>query len=315
MKRWLVLLLLVAGCTGQQSRHAVTTEALDVPPAVPIKGRVLDDFPDESAAEHWKLYNVQGSIHPLRHAVVDGVLQLSSDSSAGLLWRAFDFDPTAEPLIAWRWKVARTFDASSPFSPEFDNFPARLLVGFDAGWDDAGPAALSWRKKVGDATGVTPPSRAICYTFGGDLSSTEAVDATFGEGRIVVINLRTKGEGWFHEVRDIAGDYQAVFREPAPPVMALGLGCDSHRMKVRAHAWFDDITVYPPEAYEQFRRVLPAPPDRRAPPLVWIIVAVAGVTAAGTAGVWFWLRRNSKVLEPEAFDKVELADESEADSR
>lgn len=293
--RWCVpLLLILVGCTGQQSRHAVTTEALEVAEAIPIEGRVLDDFSSESAADDWKLYNVEGSVNPLQHDVADGALQLTSNSSAGLLWRAFDFDPAAEPLIAWRWKVSGIFDTSSPLSPEFDNFPARLLVGFDAGWDNAGPAALSWRKKVEDATGVTPPSRAICYTFGGDLSSTEAVDATFGEGRIVVINLRTRADGWTHEVRDIAGDYRAVFREAPPRVMALGLGCDSHRMKVKAQAWFDDITVYPPEAYEQFRRVLPSPPERRAPLLVWIIVAIASVTAAGTAGVWFWLRRGAE---------------------
>lgn len=264
-----------------------------MPAATSVDGRVLDDFSREDAALDWKLFNVEGSVNPLQHAVVDGALQLSSDSSAGLLWRAFDFDPVAEPLIAWRWKVSGTFDASSPLSPEFDNFPARMLVGFDAGWDDAGPAALSWRKKVEQATGVTPPSRAICYTFGGDLSSSEAVDATFGEGRIVVINLRTRGDGWFHEVRDIAGDYRAIFREPAPRVMALGLGCDSHRMRVKAQAWFDDIKAYPPSAYEQFKRVLPEPPQRRVPPLVWIIVAIASVTASASAGVWFWLRRKA----------------------
>ena len=278
----------------------MTTDALEVKDIVPVEGRVLDDFSAEEAASKWKLYNVEGSINPLQHRVEGGALALTSDSSAGLLWRAFDFDPVAEPLISWRWRVSRTFAASSPLSPEFDNFPARLLVGFDAGWDDAGPAVLAWRKKVEKATGVTPPSRAICYTFGGDLSSTEAVDAAFGEGRIVVINLRSSGDGWLSEVRDIAGDYRAVFRETPPRVMALGLGCDSHRMKVKARAWFDDITVYPPDAYEQFRRVLPAPPERRAPLLVWIIVAVASITAAGTAGVWFWLRQRSEDLEREA---------------
>lgn len=269
----------------------MTTEALEVKPAPAVVGRVLDDFSNDDAAAAWKLFTVEGSVNDLQHLVSDGTLQLTSDSSAGLLWRAFDFDPRAEPLMTWRWRVSRTFDTSSPLSPEFDNFPARLLVGFDAGWDDAGPAALSWRRKVERVTGVTPPSRAICYTFGGNLSSTEAVDATFGEGRIVVVNLRVRGEGWLDEVRDIAGDYRAVFREEPPRVMALGLGCDSHRLKLRAQAWFDDITIYPPEAYEHFRRVLPEPPHRRVPPLVWIIVIAASVTAAGSAGAWIWLRR------------------------
>jgi len=197
-------------------------------------------------------------------------------------------------LLQWRWRVSRTFDSSTPLAPEFDNFPARMLVGFDSGWKNAGPAALAWRTKVEDYTGVTPPARAICYTFGGTIESNEAVDAAFGEGRIVVINLRTArdpaGE-WLSEVRDIASDYRSVYGEEPPEVMALGLGCDSHRLGAKVEADFDDITVYGRDAYVQFRRDLSPPPERRMPALVWIVFAACAVVAAASAGVWLWLRR------------------------
>jgi hypothetical protein len=111
----------------------------------------------------------------LRGQLADGTLHLRSDSSAGLVWRQLGFDPSREPLLTWRWKVSRTFGASSPLSPELDNFPARVLVGFDAPWDGANPAALAWRRKVEQYTGVTPPARAICYTFGGELPSANTV--------------------------------------------------------------------------------------------------------------------------------------------
>ncbi|MBX3461332.1 MAG: DUF3047 domain-containing protein [Planctomycetes bacterium] len=302
MKRALpVLAVLLAACTAQQSRHVVAVERLEAAPAP--QGRVLDDFDDTDTVARWKLYGVEGGQRPLRHAHEDGALRLSSDSSAGVLWRQVGFDPGAEPLLSWRWKVSRTFGTSSPLSPELDNFPARLLVGFDHGWKGANPAALSWKRKVEEYTGVTPPARAICYTFGGELLSTEAVDATFGEGRIVVINLRSpaaQAGQWHHEVRDVASDYRAVFREDPPPVTALALGCDSHRVQLAAQAWFDDIVVYTPAAYPYFRSALAPPPAREHPLLTWLIVCLALLAAAGSGG---WLIHSLRQRKQEAGGK------------
>jgi hypothetical protein len=251
---------------------------------------VLDEF---DSTGDWQYFEVEGSVHPLEYEARDGVMHLASDSSAGLLWRALSYDPRAEPLLQWRWRVSRTFDNSTPLAPEFDNFPARLLVGFDSGWQGAGPLAADWRKKVEKHTGMTPPARAICYTFGGMIESNEAVDAAFGEGRIVVINLRPRGaEGqWFFEVRDIAADYRAIFGESAPAVMALGLGCDSHRVRIPAWAEFDFVRVYGPEAYAQFRRELAPPPERTTPMLTWIILGLWATVASSSAAAWLWMRR------------------------
>jgi hypothetical protein len=281
--------MLMAGCTTAQSRHVVDSDQLQALDSEPVAGRVIDSF---DSADDWRYYEVEGSKHPLAFDA-SGEMHLASDSSAGLLWRAVRYDANAEPLLSWRWRVSGTFADSTPLSPEFDNFPARLLVGFDHGWKDAGPAALAWRKKVEDYTGVTPPSRALCYTFGGSLESNEGVDAAFGEGRIVVINLRPPGAAgeWFSEVRDIAADYRAIFGESAPEVMAFGLGCDSHRRNTKVEAWFDDLTAYGPEAYEQFKARLSDPPQRRTPPLVWIILGIAGMVATGSAGAWLWMRK------------------------
>jgi hypothetical protein len=279
--------LLLAGCTINQSRHAVAVAPLESADA-PIAGRLIDDF---DSADNWHYYEVEGSVNPLAYEA-NGVMRLTSDSSAGLLWRDVRYDSQAEPLLQWRWRVDRTFDASTPLAPEFDNFPARLLVGFDSGWKGAGPLAADWRKKVEKATGTTPPARAICYTFGGTIDSGEAVDAAFGEGRIVVINLRPRGaeDEWFTEVRDIAADYRAIFGEPAPAVMALGLGCDSHRMKAVASAEFDFVRIYGPDAYAQFRSKLAPPPERSVPLLTWIVLGACAAVAATSAGAWLWLR-------------------------
>jgi hypothetical protein len=296
MRSLILIALVVAGCTTQQSRHVVDTESLraEGPRAATVEGRLLDDF---TSAENWTPYNVQGGLNPLAHEAGDGVLRVTSDSSAGLLWSAVRYDPGTEPLLAWRWRVSEVFDGSSPLSPEFDNFPARVLVGFDSGWEGASRTVLSWRRRVEEHTGLTPPARAICYTFGGSMGPHEAVDAAFGQGRIVVINLRrpnAQAGTWYSEVRDIAADYRAIFGEAPPEVMALGLGSDSHRVQRRVEAEFTNLRVYGPEAYKQFRSELTLPPQRGVPPLVLMIYGLCAGVAALSATAWLWLRMRDR---------------------
>lgn len=288
-------LLVFAGCTAQQSRRALAVEPLEAERQQPVPGRVLADFGSADALESWTKYVVEGSVHDPVASIEDGALRIRSDSSAGLFWHACAFDPAREPLLRWRWRVSETFGASTPLSPEFDNFPARLLVGFDAGWEGTGPAAAAFRKRVRDYTGFDPPSRAICYTFGGKLPAVEAVDAAFGEGRIVVINLRphTTPHGvWQWQVRDIDADYRALFGHAPPRVMAIAAGSDSHRLKKQAWGEFDDIALFPPSAADAFRAELDQPlPQRRASPLLWWLVGISTGVAGLVAGWWLWQHR------------------------
>ncbi|MBX3475920.1 MAG: DUF3047 domain-containing protein [Planctomycetes bacterium] len=287
-------LTFLAGCTAQQSRRVLSVAPLESDRPQPPQGRVIADFESADATGAWTKYVVEGSVHDPVATLEQGALRITSDSSAGLFWHACGMDPAREPLLRWRWRVSETFGTSTPLSPEFDNFPARLLVGFDAGWEGSGPAAAAFRKKVRDYTGFDPPSRAICYTFGGKLPASEAVDGAFGEGRIVVVNLRphTSAAGqWYWQVRDVAADYRAIFGTSPPRVMAIAVGSDSHRLKKPAWGEFDDITAFGPEAAAHFVADLAAPElDRRAPPLVWWIAGLCMALAAATAGWWVWQR-------------------------
>ncbi|MCL4731831.1 MAG: DUF3047 domain-containing protein, partial [Planctomycetes bacterium] len=161
------------------------------------------------------------------------------------------------------------------------------------GWEGTGPAAAGFRRRVRDYTGFDPPSRAICYTFGGKLPATEAVDAAFGEGRIVVVNLRshlTPAGQWQWQVRDLEADYRALFGGPVPPVAAIAAGSDSHRLKRAAWAEFDDLAVYPPDAAAAFAAELSAPPRRGAPPLTWWLIGAALAVGGAAASWWLWSR-------------------------
>lgn len=288
MRPWFLIPAFVAGCTVNQGRH--------VAPALPetdatVEGRVICDFENADALESWHKYVVEGSVHDPAASTHEGALRITSDSSAGLFWHKAEIDPAREPFLRWRWRVSETWGTSTPLAPEFDNFPARFLVGFDASWQNAGPAADTFRKKVREYAGVEPPARAICYTFGGKLGSNEAVDAAFGEGRIVVINLRGEASGWQWQTRDIAADYQAIWGEAAPRVVALAAGSDSHRVKKLVWAEFDDITAFPASAAAQLRgEVENAPSERSVPPVVWWIIGLCTAVAGGATGWWIWRR-------------------------
>ena len=290
----LVLILLVAACTTNQRRHGVDLQAL-TPADEKQQGRALCDLATPEAGDAWKLYSIQGVKNNSRLFVSGAALHVVSNDAAGLFYftGAPLFDPAKEPLLTWRWRISAHLPDATPLSPDLDNFPARLLVGFDSGWADADQVALQWKKKVEDATGQTPPPRAICYTFGGRIAQNEAVDALFGQGRIVVINLRNRDASpgkWYDEVRDVASDYKAIFGEAAPKVTALAVASDTHRVHESVNADFADFRVFEASAYAQFSQDLTAPPEREwSNAAIWIVAGSATVALA--CGLWLGMRR------------------------
>lgn len=292
----LALILLAAACTTNQRRHGVDSPAL-TPVEQKQPGRALCDLSKPDAADAWKLYSIQGVKKDSRLFVSGAALHVVSNDAAGLFYftGAPLFEPTKEPLLTWRWRVSTLLPDATPLAPDLDNFPARLLVGFDSGWQDADPVALQWKKKVEDATGQTPPPRAICYTFGGRIAQNEAVDALFGQGRIVVINLRNREaapDKWHEEVRDVASDYKAIFGQAAPPVTALAVAADTHRVHESVNADFADFRVYEASAYAQFSQDLTAPPEREwSNAAIWIVAAAVIVALA--CGVWLFTRSSA----------------------
>ena len=290
---FLILVLLVPACTVNQRRHGVGSSELNPEAAATESGRLLCDLTKPQCERAWKLYAIQDVANRPVLSSHQGALRVASTDAAGLFYLtgAPLFEPRKEPLLAWRWRVSALLEGTSPLAPDFDNFPARLLVGFDCGWEGADALALQWKKKVEDATGMTPPPRAICYTFGGALPAREAVDALFGQGRIVVINLRgrdAKADCWYSEIRDVASDYRAVFGEDAPAVTALAIASDTHRVHATVKADFADFRVFDLAAYPRFAQALGQRPEREASTLALWLATGCVVLATLLAGAWLW---------------------------
>lgn len=299
-ERWLLAVLALgalAGCTTDQRRRAVDS-AYAPQEGQHLQGRLLCDLGQPDAAERWKLFAVEGVKNVSTLTVVDGTLRVESPSAAGLFYYTGRplFDPRREPLLAWRWRVSTLLPRATPLAPDLDNFPARLLVGFDSGWEGADSLAVQWKRKVEAATGQSPPPRAICYTFGGELPSREAVDALFGQGRIVVINLRGReasAGAWYDEVRDVASDYRAIFGEDPPPVTALAVAADTQRVQASVEARFSAFRVYTADAWPRLSSEPRREPERQASPLALWLAASAAIFALALAGLYLWKRRPS----------------------
>lgn len=293
----LALILLAAACTTNQRRRGLDSPALS-PSDEKSAGRALCDLAAKDAGDAWKLYAIQGVKNNSRLFASSGALHVVSNDAAGLFYftGAPLFDPAKEPLLTWRWRVSALLPDATPLAPDLDNFPARLLVGFDSGWEGADHVALQWKKKVEEATGQTPPPRAICYTFGGRMPPSEAVDALFGQGRIVVINLRGREaapDAWYEEVRDVASDYKAIFGEAAPKVTALAVAADTHRVHESVNADFADFRVYEASAYAQFSQDLTAPPERGwSNAAIWVVAGAVIIAIA--CGLWLVTRVRRK---------------------
>ncbi|MDC1141894.1 DUF3047 domain-containing protein [Planctomycetota bacterium] len=280
----LLALFLLSACTLQQHRHSVPVSET---PSERPSGRVLS-----SSINDWKLYTIKGSKRPLQIRTAEDAIELGSHKSIGVYWQRISIDTSKEPVLGWQWKVSRLYEESSPWVAETDNFPARVLVGFDATWDDADAVALSFKRKVEEATGESPPSRAICYTFGGSLPSHEAIDGSFGSGRVAVINLRgpSTSEGkWLSETRDIQRDYEAVFQLPAPKISMIGIACDTHLVKGEAQAWFKNFTAYPPSE-RNFLESTEPPESVGGSNWQLLIVLLCSVSGAVIAITWLKFR-------------------------
>jgi hypothetical protein len=176
---------------------------------------------------------------------VDGlvVLRARSEAAASGLERRMAVDLSRWPRLQWRWRVNQAVSGENLSSKAGDDYAARVYVNFafqpeKAGFWERQMHALGTRRY-----GRPPPGSAITYIWSaGAPRGTTAPSPYTDKVKMLVLRGRSDRLGrWFTETRDVAADYRHLFGAPPPPVIGVGLMCDTDNTGSRAAADFGDI--------------------------------------------------------------------------
>lgn len=176
---------------------------------------------------------------------IDGreAVRADADCSASALYLPVEWDLARMPLLQWSWKLERLLTRHDERAKPGDDFAARVYIMFE--FD---PTRASWwqRARHGLARalyGDVIPSTAINYVW----SSSEPKGATWdnpfaSEAKMVSMGFGAMAD-WRTEVADVAADYQALFGEAPPPILAIAVMTDADNTCTSASAYFADFRL------------------------------------------------------------------------
>lgn len=200
------------------------------------KGAELPFGPD-LAASGWTVVE-----YPLiRPATFSGrdatTLDVITDTSAGLLWRAIDPALHAARNASWRW---RADEGVKPTDLTRRGGDDRILgVYFIFGQQrDIGTTPI----RMLSSSSVT----ALTYVFGSDQPrGTIVASPHMGErGKFVVLRNSNAAKGtWHSETVDLAADYARAFDQRVPILIGVAVSSDSDDTRARNRATLSNLTL------------------------------------------------------------------------
>lgn len=121
--------------------------------------------------------------------------------------------------LTWRWRAETPLRGADLKRRASDDSPVRVLVTFGDG-------------------------RVIAYSWGNREGRGESFASSLGRSRMVVVLQRADDAdgSWHVERRDPFADYRRLWNNAPKPIVSLGIGADTDRLKVRAAAEVGDIT-------------------------------------------------------------------------
>lgn len=176
---------------------------------------------------------------------VRGVRMDARDAGAAL-YRSVGVDPTATPILRWRWRVDQLVAGADIRRKQGDDLPARLYVMFDYPIErlpllEQGKIRLA-RSVAGDLV----PAAALCYVWDGSLPEGTTLWSPYSKRvRVVVVEQGDRQLGrWLVEERDVAADFRAAFGEDPPPITGIAIGADTDQTGGSTRGWFADIAFH-----------------------------------------------------------------------
>lgn len=229
----------LSACLWLSAWPVAWASSLKAPEDFPIGGvgtstapRVLGDF---SAAAWSSWENVanfpwEPKNRYTREDTPEGpVVRVDSHGAASMWLRQVTLDVPREPIVLWRWRIARPLTGANETLRERDDCAARVYFLWN----------LRSRADFYKATGLG-------YVWGQGRRVGEVGPSPY-TGQIGVITLRSGKNGagqWQFEQRDLEADYREFFKtEPPGPVTAVAVLTDTDQTQQRATAWYGQIFV------------------------------------------------------------------------
>jgi hypothetical protein len=203
---------------------------------VPMSDDPPPRLPAEGVPTGWELREFSGRAEVSLVRGEQGLaVRLRSDRTSFALHRDLVVGLDDFPILGWSWKVTRLPTGSDVRLRERDDQAAQVYVVFPR-W----PSARSESHVIGYVWDTTAP-------VGTTLSSTKAPNV-----KIIVVESGPARLGtWQRHRRNVAADYEALFRQPAPRVGAIALMIDSNDTGSAAESAIGEIMFVRASAAER----------------------------------------------------------------
>ena len=200
------------------------------------------DFPPE-----WKQLDFENIDRATQYTLVndDGtvVVKAVSHASASGLVRRINIDPREYPIVAWRWKITKTYSKEDVTQKQGDDYPARLFITFE--FD---PAKLGFLEKarfeaIRLLRGEYPPCCAINYIWSGESpAGLIANNPRSDRSRMIVVESgKTRLKTWVREQRNIYDDYKKAFGQDPSMISSVAIMTDSDDTRDFGVSFYGDI--------------------------------------------------------------------------
>lgn len=212
-------------------------------------GAFSREQPSDDLPRGWELFRPSDRFPPTRYRLERSgsttVVRAEAKGSMAGLIRRLRIDPARTPYLCWRWRIAAPLQAADLRTKTGDDYAARLYVLFDY---DAGRLSVGDRLQLAVARGLygpDVPAAALNYVWDNRHPiGTVAPNAYTDRTRMWVLRSGAHEAGrWVTEMRNVAADFRAAFREDAPVITGIIIASDTDNTGEKATAWFGEIRI------------------------------------------------------------------------
>lgn len=200
--------------------------------------------------------------------VADGnrtVLHAKAVGASSGLMQHVSIDPSKQPVLQWRWKIASLIKEADNFHGATEDSPVRIILGFDGDKDSlpfTDQVLFNTAKLI---TGHDFPYATLMYIWENKAPIGTIIPNSYSK-RIQKMVVASGAEGigeWHAFTRNIAEDYEKVFGEKPGKLIGIGVLTDTDNTGETVEAWYGDINLLPNQGVAELpvNRTLPAVPN------------------------------------------------------